>query len=193
VKALLLAALLALGPKALAVPPGEMGSLPLLLEVASVRKELGLSASQRRQIAALGTEYREGMRQLAGGADASARERAGDLRSSTNARALAVLSGGQRQQLAAIERRALGATLLYSESARRELDLSRSQHRSIESIRSDATRVEREINRAFEAGTISASRRVALLREDRIARARKIWDLLTPEQRKAFWAGSRTA
>lgn len=137
--------------------------------------------------------YDQSMRHLGAGGDASCAERAEAARQHINSETLALLTPRQRRLLPGIERRALGATLLYSPATRRELNLAPWQEKKIEAIRAQAVTVEERVNRAAQLGRISRERRVERLRRDRLQRARKIWSVLTPAQRQAFWAGAAAA
>lgn len=169
--------------------PGEFGSLPLLLTIPKVRAELAITPRQAAQLEALRELYRRRMRYLGVGGDASCTERAEAERHEINKEALAILHPTQRRRLPAIERRAQGATLLYSAELRKELGLSERQHRAIEHIRQKGVRFEERINRASQQGKMSRERRIELLRKERLKRARQVWNQLTPSQQRAFWQG----
>jgi len=174
--------------------PGEMGSLPVLLSHAKVQESLKLTPAQIRSLSGIRTSYEKSAAATSAAAKAPGADRKKAfneleaLRRSANTQALRVLDRTQRTRLVAVEHKLLGANLLYFPAIQKQVGVTPSQAAQIADIRSDAEKVVAKVNRRFEDGTLGSSRRVELLRADRMARGEEILRLLTPEQRDAFSA-----
>ena len=172
--------------------PGELGSLPILLGTEKVRGELGISPAQASGLDALRNSYRVdareiGGRKLAGQADrAKAESDLAALTASTNKKALAILTPAQRADLLGIEKKFLGATLLYSPAIQKKAGVTPEQSAQIAGLRKEAESDAAKINRQFEDGKISFPQRLGKLRALRLSYGKKILGLLNPVQRDAF-------
>lgn len=174
--------------------PGQMGSLPALLAVEQVRKDLHLSPFQVRQLDALRTEFRDAARKIVGDASLTpskkpgAAKRLDALTQSTNQRALRILSATQQKALLLHEHRYLGAALLYFPEVQSHLGLTDRQSQRIASLQSEAQAQASQINSRFENGAIGPHERRALLRKDRLKRNSRLLAVLTPKQKATFEA-----
>ena len=165
------------------------GSLPILLGVDKVRAELKLDSLQRALLDSLRAEYRSAARRLTSPMPVSPQERdvAGkkllQLNERFNQRALSILSVDQRAKVVGIERRLLGATMVYTPSVQAKLGLTEQQKQKVESIRREGVVYVGKINRKFEAGKIGQQQRVLLLKSRRTRQSAEILQVLTPKQR----------
>jgi hypothetical protein len=170
------------------------GSLPILLGVDKVRTELKLDSLQRALLDSLRAEYRSAARKLTNPMPVSAQERAAaakkllQVNERFNRRALSMLSGDQRAKLLGIERRLLGATMVYTPSVQTKLGLTEEQKQKVEAIRQQGLAYVGKINRKFGAGKIGQQQRIQLLRNRRTKQSAEILQVLTPEQRNAVQA-----
>ncbi|HET9523835.1 MAG TPA: hypothetical protein VFO90_06355 [Terrimicrobiaceae bacterium] len=166
------------------------GSLPILLGVDKVRAQLKLDSLQRALLDSLRAEYKSAARKLTNPMPVSAQERevAGkkllQLNERFNQRALSILSEAQRAKLVGIERRLLGATMVYAPSVQTKLGLTEEQKQKVESIRREGLAFVGKINRKFEAGKIGQQQRVLLLKSRRTRQSAEILQVLTPKQRE---------
>lgn len=189
-----LCSLLALSPSIKAQTPGEIGSLAILLGNEKVRETLGLNAAQASELDTIRSNYRAAARKIAASELTTAKSRESAqaaldrLTSSSNKRALGVLSPAQSAQLVKIENKFLGATHLYSTSVQKQIGLSASQSRQIAEIRSKSDQTVAATNRLFEEGKISFHERLEALRADRVSRGKELLSLLTPVQKDSFAA-----
>jgi Spy/CpxP family protein refolding chaperone len=177
--------------------PGQTGSLAALLAVDSVRRDLNITPAQAARLDALRTKYRDEARDLTASAGTSTASRRAawkkiqNLTSSSNEKALEVLTPGQRKKLAAHEYRYLGASLLYLPDVQKRLELSPDQIRRIGELRDEAEERISAVNTRFEAGEIGPHQRRALLRDDRLRRNARIEAVLTRGQRTALESTGR--
>ena len=173
-------------------PADHPGSVPVLLGLDSVRKEIGLTASQSSRMDRIRAEFKAGARKLTAQAPATPAARQSSeaalvaLKTKANAKALAVLTPVQRCRLAQIEYRVLGGTMLLSPSVQKTLGLSASQIAKIGKLEQKRIAYAGGVNRRFEDGKISHHERVALLRSYRAKQAEALIRVLTPAQRQTF-------
>ena len=166
------------------------GSLPILLGIDKVRAQLKLDSLQRALLDSLRAEYRSAARRLTSPMPVSPQERdvAGkkllQLNERFNQRALSILSVDQRAKVVGIERRLLGATMVYTPSVQAKLGLTEQQKQKVESIRREGLAYVGKINRKFEAGKIGQQQRVLLLKSRRTRQSAEILQVLTPKQRE---------
>ena len=166
------------------------GSLPILLGIDKVRAQLKLDSLQRALLDSLRAEYKSAARRLTSPMPVSPQERdvAGkkllQLNERFNQRALSILSVDQRAKLVGIERRLLGATMVYTPSVQAKLGLTEQQKQKVESIRREGVAYVGKINRKFEAGKIGQQQRVLLLKSRRTRQSAEILQVLTPKQRE---------
>jgi hypothetical protein len=168
------------------------GSLPILLGTDKVRAQLRLDSLQRALLDSLRDEYKSSVRELTNVMPASEQERLlaekklRQLNDRYNRRALSMLSHDQRAKLLAMERKFLGATIIYTPSVQAKLDLTEQQKKQVEGIRQRGLVYVGKINRKFQQGKISQQQRIQLLRNRRTAQGREILDVLTPKQREVM-------
>ncbi len=163
------------------------GSLPVLLGQDHVRKDLGLTASQARALDKIRSDFRRSARKLA--ASSTGTQAALDaLISSTNGKALAVLTPQQRTRVIEIQHQLLGSTMLVSPTVQKKLDLKPWQVDAIEKIRSKGVEFVGQVNGWYQNGDITQTERLELLRDRRLAQARAMEILLSPAQRRALTA-----
>ncbi|HRJ73024.1 MAG TPA: hypothetical protein PLS03_12440 [Terrimicrobiaceae bacterium] len=168
------------------------GSLPILLGLDSVRKELKVGSLQRAVLDSLRSEYKSEVRKLTNPMPATpaqrlaAESRLASLNERYNARAMSVLNDSQRARLREIEHQVLGGTKLISPSVQKKLGLTTKQKLSIEALRRKGLDDVGKVNRQFEEGRISYQERIDLLRDRRLSQAEAFLKVLTPEQRNAF-------
>ena len=194
---LFLAALVALGSvRALAMTAAadHPGSLALLLGTDRVREELKVDSLQGAVLDSLRKEYKSVVRNLLSEPQATeaeakaAQQKLVQLNERYNRRALSVLNERQRVRLVQIEHQALGATMLYSPSVQRKIQISPRQRQEIEEIRKEGLAYVSKVNRRFDQGKISFQERIALLRKRRLSQRADLLEILTPGQRSALIA-----
>lgn len=191
----LLAALaLTLVPQAKAVTAAveHPGSVPILLGVEKVRDELKLNSLQRAVLDSLRAEYKNAARQIVAANPTTPEQRLEAekkllaLNDRYNERALSTLNTTQRAKFMKIERKVLGALVLYTPSVQKELALAPKQIQAIEKIRQSGLKQVGKINRKFETGKIGYQERLDLLRARKLASSEALLKVLTPSQKAEF-------
>ena len=173
-------------------PADHLGSVPILLGLDSVRKELKITTSQADRLDIVRADFKSGARKLTAQAPMSptARRSAAaalaKLKTKANADALAVLTPTQRCRLAQIEYQVLGGTMLLSHSVQKTLKLSVSQIAVIGKLENKGIAYAGSVNQRFEDGKISHHERLILLRTNRTKQAEAMIRLLSPAQRQAL-------
>lgn len=171
---------------------GHPGSVPVLLGLDPVRKELKLTAAQTAELDQIRSGFKSAARRLTAqppatqAARRSAEVRLASLKGAADASALAVLTPVQQSRLAQIEHHVLGASMLAVPSVQKSLGLSASQIAGIDKIRQSGLAFAGAVNRRFENGEIGHQERLAILHARRIKQAKAMAALLTPAQRKAL-------
>ncbi len=134
---LLAALVFTLAPQAKAVTAAveHPGSVPVLLGVEKVRNELKLNSLQRAVLDSLRSEYKNAARQIVATNPTTPEQRLEAekkllaLNDRYNERALSTLNSAQRAKFIKIERKVLGALVLYTPSVQKELALTPSRSR----------------------------------------------------------------
>jgi Spy/CpxP family protein refolding chaperone len=194
-------ALTALGPvqaaqtatAPLTLPVTQPGSLPVLLGSDRVQKELNLSAKQKTQIQSLRSGYRDASRKIVASVDPndsaakrSAQKSIEATNVSYNQRVLAILTPEQKTRLTQIQRQLLGGHLLLSAEVREQLNLTDKQKVKLAKIHQKHQKRVAKVNGWYEAGEVGNYERLLYLRQDRLAQAEAMEEVLNRDQRTAF-------
>ena len=169
------------------------GSVTLLMEMPSVRSDLGLSSTQTAQIQSLRRELKFRSESLlkspaAPNTGLTPDQRLFALIDGNNARALALLTPAQFARFTEIQNQILSYSMLVSPQIQKQLRLTYRQRASVEALRIRGLEFVAEINRSYGSGAVSHKNRVDILRDYRMRQAEEMKALLTPAQRNAFAA-----
>jgi hypothetical protein len=169
------------------------GSVTLLMEMPSVRSDLGLSSTQTAQIHSLRRELKFRSESLlkspaAPNTGLTPDQRLFALIDGNNARALALLTPTQFARFSEIQNQILSYSMLVSPQIQKQLRLTYRQRASVEALRIRGLEFVAEINRSYGSGAVSHKNRVDILRDYRMRQAEEMKALLTPAQRNAFAA-----
>lgn len=167
------------------------GSVTMLMELPSVRSDLGLSRDQVAQVNNLCRELKSRSQTLlkaptSGASGLTSDQRLFALIDGNNAQALALMSPAQFARFGEIQNQILSYSMLVSPQIQKQIRLTRRQSASIEALRIRGLEFVAEMNRSFGSGAISHKNRVDILRDYRIRQAQEMKTLLTPAQRNAF-------
>ena len=171
------------------------GSVTLLMEMPSVRSDLGLSSTQTAQIQSLRRELKSRSQSLlkspaAPNTGLTPDQRLFALIDGNNARALALLTPTQFARFSEIQNQILSFSMLVSPQIQKQLRLTYRQRASVEALRIRGLEFVAEINRTYGSGAVSHQNRVDNLREDGM---RQINNLTQSGQWQSRWAGCRLA
>jgi hypothetical protein len=169
------------------------GSVTLLMEMPSVRSDLGLSRDQIAQVHGLRQELKSRSQSLLKSQAAPSNGLTQDQRlfaliDGNNARALAILTPAQFARFTEIQNQILSYSMLVSPQIQKQLRLTYRQRASVEALRVRGLEFVGEINRSYGSGAVSQKNRVDILRDYRMRQAEEMKALLTPAQRNAFAA-----
>ena len=169
------------------------GSVTLLMEMPSVRSDLGLSSTQTAQIQSLRRELKSRSQSLlkspaAPNTGLTPDQRLFALIDGNNARALALLTPTQFARFTEIQNQILSYSMLVSPQIQKQVHLTYRQRASVEALRVRGLEFVAEINRSYGSGAVSQKNRVDILRDYRMRQAGEMKALLTPAQRNAFAA-----
>ena len=170
------------------------GSLPILISLDYVSKDLHLTSLQKSVIAGLRSDYRAAAKKLmkmhhqTPAELVQAQKKLEQLSVSYNQRAMDVLTPLQHRRLREVERQILGGTLLVAPSEQKLLGLSEEQKQKIEKIHQDSYSKAMDIDLGADQGKMSYHQQILALRKNRKKHGKKMLKLLTPEQRKAWEA-----
>lgn len=176
----------------LAATADHPGSVPVLLGLDPVRKELKLAAAQTARLDKIRAAFKADARKLAASmpqgpaARRSAAANLAVLKTAADANALAVLTPAQRSRFVQIEHQVLGGTMLVSPSVQKSLGLSAPQIARISKLRQAGLASAATVNRRFNSGEISHHERMAILRSCRIKEAAAMLQILTPPQKQVL-------
>ena len=168
------------------------GSVTILLDIAAVRADLGLSSKQKSQLKSIRKELDAKTKSILQRSKSSkpsvltTDQRLFSMIDLNNAEALAVLTPAQLNRFHEIQNRMLGYTMVFSPKVQKQLGLSRSQIGKIEKIRIRGLEFVAQSNRSFEEGTMNHDKRLEVLRDYRIDQSAEIKKILTPAQIAAF-------
>ncbi|MEI8311239.1 MAG: hypothetical protein WCH98_10840 [Verrucomicrobiota bacterium] len=184
--------LLFLAGSLMAATTEHPGSIPIFLGLDSVRKELGLTKSQRGQLDKIRSEFKSDVRLITARTPASQVEKSAAnstvkaLVARYNEKAVAVLTPAQHARLVQIEHQTLGGLMLFLPAEQKLLGLTAGQIATITKIRSAGEAFASRIAGTFEKGAITLQERLAALRNYRLKQSDKCLRVLTPAQRKTF-------
>lgn len=174
------------------------GSLPILISLEHVSKDLHLTSLQKSVIAGLRNDYRAAAVKIteAGRSGSSSLAQLqmdlDHLAASYNERALTALNPHQRHRLREIERQVLGGTLLTSPSEQQFLGMTEAQKKKIASVSRDSNKKAAAINQQANQGKLNYHRQIIALRKNRQKHAEAMLKVLTPDQYKT-WKQSQGA
>lgn len=164
------------------------GSLPILISLDHVSKDLHLTSLQKTIIGGLRSDYRAAALKITQAEHATSAEtvilqlKLDRLAAVYNDRALAVLNRSQRYRLREIERQVLGGTLLTSPSEQQFLGLSGLQKKKIAALNQDDIKKASAINLQATQGKLNYHQQIMALRKNRQQHATAMLKVLTQEQ-----------
>lgn len=164
------------------------GSLPVLLSLEHIGKDLHLTSLQRSVIGGLRNDYRSIAMKIteAGRAGSSSsvqlQIKLDHLDASFNERVKALLNHHQRLRLREIERQVLGGTLLTAPSEQQFLNLTEAQKEKIALLAKDANNKASIINLHAWQGKLNYHHQIMALRKNRLHYASAMLKVLTPSQ-----------
>lgn len=170
----------------------HIGSVPVLLGVENVRKELHVTSLQKAVLDSLRDEYKAAVRKLTDPMPKTKDQREAawarlqQLNERYNNRALSVLNDSQRTRFLEIEHQVLGMMHLYSPKVQKKIGLTPQQVQKVEKIRQKGLVVVGKINHRFEDGKIDYQQRLELLHEGRMKADGELRKVLTPSQQSAY-------
>ena len=168
------------------------GSVSILLDIAAVRADLGLSSKQKSQLKSIRKELDAKTKSILQRSKSpkpsvlTTDQRLFSMIDLNNAEALAVLTPAQLSRFQEIQNRMLGYTMVFAPRIQKELRLSKSQIGKIEKIRIRGLEFVAQANRSFEEGTMNHDKRLEVLRDYRIDQSAEIKKILTRSQAEAF-------
>ena len=168
------------------------GSVPVLLGLDSVKKELGLTKAQSAKLEKIRSDFKADARLITTRTPSTAVEKAAanttvkSLVAKYNDKAVAVLTPQQHERLLQIERQTLGGLMLFLPAEQKQLGLSEEQIAALGKIRTDGEAFASRVTSSFEKGDLTLSERLAKLRSYRIKQSGSCLRVLTPAQRKSF-------
>ena len=168
------------------------GSVPVLLGLDSVRKELGLTKSQCANLDKIRANFKADAHLITGRPPATPAEKAAAnatvkaLIARYNEKAIAVLTPSQHERLVQIERQTLGGLMLFLPGEQKLLGLTAGQIAAIGKVRSDGEAFASRVTSLFEKGAITLQERLTTLKNYRLKQAANCLRTLTREQRKTF-------
>jgi hypothetical protein len=176
----------------LAASAGHPGSVPILLGLDSVKKELGLTKIQCGKLDAIRADFKADARSITARPPSTPLEKQAAnstvkaLIAKYNERAVSVLTPPQHERLVQVERQTLGGMMLFLPGEQEQLGLTAGQISALGKIRADGEVFASRVTRSFEEGDITLPERLATLRNYRVKQAAKCLRVLSPAQRKTF-------
>lgn len=164
------------------------GSLPILIGLDHVGKDLHLTSLQKTIIGGLRSDYRAAALKITQAEHVTSSETAilqlklDRLAEDYNDRATAVLNRSQRHRLRQIERQILGGTLLTSPSEQQFLGLSDLQKKKIAQLQEQAERHASSIHQQANRGVLNYHQQIMALRKNRERYATAMLEVLSKEQ-----------
>ena len=174
------------------------GSLPVLLSLEHIGKDLHLTSLQRSVIAGLRNDYRSAAMKITEACRAGSsgsvqlQLKLDHLDASFNERVKALLNHHQRRRLREIERQVLGGTLLTAPSEQQFLNLTEAQKEKIALLAKDANKKASIINLHAGQGKLNYHRQIMALRKNRLHYASAMLKVLTPSQLE-IWRSAQGA
>jgi len=179
------------GP-ALAASTEHPGSVPVLLGLDSVRKELGLTKIQCGKLDQIRSGFKADARLITTRPPATPVEKTAanstvkTLAAKYNQQATAVLTPAQHERFVQIERQIVGGLMLFQPCEQKLLGLKAAQIAALEKIRTDGEAFASRVTGTYEQGKVTPYERLAALRNFRIKQSVTCLRVLTPAQRKTF-------
>lgn len=168
------------------------GSLPILISLERVSRDLHLTSLQKSVVAGLRNDYRTAALKITQAGRGTSSDtvqlqmKLDHLAATFNERALAVLNPSQRVRLREIERQVLGGTLLTSPSEQKFLGMTDVQKKKIAAIHQDSMKQASAINHEATAGKLNYHQQIMALRKIRKQHAAAMLKVLTPAQLKTW-------
>jgi Spy/CpxP family protein refolding chaperone len=187
-----LALIFAVCPLHAASSPEHPGSVPVLLGLDSIRKELGLTKSQCQKLDKIRADFKADVRMVTTRTPAGPVEKKAanttvkTLISRYNEKAVAVLTPAQHARLVQIEFQKLGGLMVFLPGVQKNLGLSADQVAALDRIRSEGETFSSAVTRSFEDGKLTIQERLDALRKYRLKQSSKAVRVLTPGQQKSF-------
>lgn len=191
-RATLLLVLAFLSGPLLASATEHPGSVPVLLGLDSVKKELGLTKVQCSKLEKIRSDFKADARLITTRNPSTTVEKTAAnttvkaLVAKYNEKAVSVLTPQQHERLLQIERQNLGGLVLFLPAEQKQLGLSAGQIAALGKIRSDGEAFASKVTSSFEKGDVTLSERLATLRNYRLKQSARCLRVLTPAQHKAF-------
>ena len=176
----------------LAASTEHPGSVPVLLGLDSVRKELGLTRSQCAKLDKIRADFKADAHLITTRTPSvpveknAANSTVKALLTKYNGLAIAVLTPAQHERLLQIERQTLGGWMLFLPAEQARLGLTPGQIAAIGKIHDEGEVFANRVTSSYEKGGMSLQERLATLRKHRLKQAAKCLRVLTPAQLKAF-------
>ena len=176
----------------LAAPTEHPGSVPVLLGLDSVRKELGLTKIQRAKLDQIRADFKADARLITARTPSTPVEKSAAnatvkaLLAKYNERAIAVLTTAQHERLVQIGRQTLGGVMLFLPGEQKQLGLYAAQTAALEKIRTDGEVFASRLTGSFEKGDVTLPERLTALRNYRLKQSARCLRVLSPAQGKAF-------
>lgn len=164
------------------------GSLPILLGLDHVAKDLHLTSLQKTIIGGLRNDYRAAAQKITQARHATSAETAilqlklDRLADDYNDRAAAVLNRSQKHRLREIERQMLGGTLLTSPSEQRFLGMNETQKQKIAQLHQASEKKAAVIQHQAVQGKLNYHQQIMALRKSRQRYAAAMLKVLNQEQ-----------
>ncbi|MBX9742052.1 MAG: hypothetical protein K2W99_00705 [Chthoniobacterales bacterium] len=164
------------------------GSLPILLGLDHVAKDLHLTSLQKTVIGGLRSDYRAAALKITQAGHATSAETAilqlklDRLADDYNDRATAALNHSQKHRLREIERQILGGTLLTSPSEQQFLGMSDQQKKKIARLHQESEQKASVIQHQAVQGKLNYHQQIMALRKNRQHYATAMLKVLNPTQ-----------
>lgn len=191
-RATLLSLLALLSGPLLASSAEHPGSVPVLLGLDCVKKELGLTKAQCAKLEVIRSEFKADARTITTRTPSTAVEKTAAnttvkaLIAKYNAKAVSVLTPQQHERLLQIERQNLGGLMLFLPGEQKQLGLRAGQVAALSKIRSDGEAFANRVTSSFEKGNVTLSERLTTLRNYRLKQSDRCLRVLSHEQRQSF-------
>ena len=191
-RATLLSLLAFLAVPLLASSSEHPGSVPVLLGLDCVKKELGLTKAQCAKLEVIRADFKADARLITTRAPETAVEKTAAnttvkaLVAKYNEKAVRVLTPQQHERLLQIERQNLGGLMLFLPGEQKQLALSAGQIAALGKIRADGEAVASRVTSSFEKGDVTLSERLETLRNYRLKQSDRCLRVLSRAQRKSF-------
>lgn len=183
---------LLVAPVSAATSTSHPGSVPVLLGLDSVRKELELTKGQGERLDKIRSDFKADSRLITAHPLATSSEKAAanttvrSLIARYNKKALAVLTPSQQARLVQIERQILGGLMLFQADEQKLLRLTSDQVATLGKLQAHGETYASRITNSFEKGELTLQDRLTALRKYRVKQTAKCLQVLTQAQRATF-------